>query len=307
MITGEGRILVAKGGSIRGKAQTVPQGELQGLIQILAITVGPAEVAVDATYVLRGIKRMRRGEASRTNADLWHELGAVLQRRPGGLEILSFHHIGSHKTKGQLYDEQDSIYLRHYVANEIADAMASEAAEQNEIDAGVAKELFRLDERVGLVQRRLLEVAKLTWISATHKKADRQPVGVKATQRRHKELKEAKAKTAHLLDQTGNSCRRCLGRCESADDRLHWYRRPCGGGLAPPGVHKTHCFEIYKGMGFCSTCGCWSARRHLGLRTACQPASQAGRQNLRRIRLGIRPQGLPTWPDEDQAGEGELH
>ena len=30
-----------------------------------------AEVAIDATYVLKGLARLRRGETPKTNADLW--------------------------------------------------------------------------------------------------------------------------------------------------------------------------------------------------------------------------------------------
>ena len=74
---------------------------------------------------------------------------------------------------------------------------------------------------------------------------------------------------------------------ERDDRQLHVFGHP---------VHRSHLAHLYRGLILCSRCGCVAAARVHKLRHPCQPATQYGVNNLRRLQAGLPPRGVSAWP-----------
>ena len=110
------------------------------------------------------------------------------------------------------------------------------------------------------------------------------------------------------------NCARCHSNCSTLNKTIckQWLASPCTAiGLAHDrpvplpyehvhvgklDVHESHYLCVFRGVIFCNKCGSVSKRTKLGyLARKCEPPTQAGKNNLDRIRRNRPPINM-EWP-----------
>ena len=81
MLTQSGSVVMAFGGPVLGQRQTVPRAELTGLKWLLRATRGDFTIAIDAMYVLKGLRKLKKGLFPGTNTDIWADIGELVRGR----------------------------------------------------------------------------------------------------------------------------------------------------------------------------------------------------------------------------------
>ena len=63
-------------------------------------------------------------------------------------------------------------------------------------------------------------------------------------------------------------------------------------------LHSSHELRVFKGLYYCTRCGCYASSAPKRLKSECLGLGKAGRAVLARIQGGLLPPGLRAWPDE---------
>ena len=68
--------------------------------------------------------------------------------------------------------------------------------------------------------------------------------------------------------------------------------------ISHTGIHVSHIMAVYKGIYYCTVCGAVLGTKLVKLKRACEPPTDAGLSNKRRINDGLRPYSVTLWPIE---------
>ncbi len=85
-------------------------------------------------------------------------------------------------------------------------------------------------------------------------------------------------------------CKRCRLRSATTSSLRSLRAKPCAGTLAAQ-CHPSHRLRVNNAITWCTRCGAYTTRRPRRLRERCpgQPRSEAQRNVIRRLRLGLQP------------------
>ena len=63
-------------------------------------------------------------------------------------------------------------------------------------------------------------------------------------------------------------------------------------------LHPSHELRVFRGLYYCTRCGCYASKAPKRLKSECVGLSKTGSAVLSRIQRGLLPPGLRAWPDE---------
>ncbi len=215
-------------------------------------------------------------------------------------------HLLTNPTKG-VYS---CCSMSDLLGNDHADKLAEQQAEALDLPLNVTAPILNNMKLVTKIQHRLVTI-------------------LCSLPNRTKESKLPKAKvlptpwynieTKHVPFEDGCrvACARCKNSFHSKDPNLkQWLSSTCiaiGTAADRPiplpyeaihignnNVHSTHSLKQYRGLIFCSKCGCRTEGAVLKkLSAPCQPPTKSyGLPAVKALRQGKRPPGMKFWPDE---------
>ncbi len=282
--------------------QTVPLAELQAVQSALLATEGPITVAVDSVIVAKGI---RRGPSFRHsfNQYRWRVFWeCAANRQITVVKVRS--HVPAATAVSKGYDPQ------LWLANELADKLADEAARRAQLPARNIQEVAAADKLTLEVQQHILTVAHSVCQASKElygpsSVGDR---GVEARGRqaaRRSELASAIAQSMHRFSQQRFRCLDCHGAPGmGAEARLAFFRSPCP--KLPLQVHPSHKVARHRGLLWCTVCGKTGSQRFESFRAECGAPTAHGRRVLDKLRAGRLPPGHKAWPDDEEGTGLEL-
>ncbi len=238
-----GNLLASGSGPLTSWRQTVPLAELEAATQLALSTKGDLTFHVDATYVLRGV---RRGSASvpKRHSYQWQRFwAAVGDRRAEALKI------AAHKTLDQAL--QEGVDPVAWEANDQADKLAERAAAEAQLPAEAVAAVQRLDEEARRVQLHLaavaLHVAKAApSLYGPSSRLQRRAEAANRARGKQEELEAAQRLTEHSVDLTTGRCTKCLRGPTAALPKLLFLRSACEG--RPHELHDSHAIRLTRGL-----------------------------------------------------------
>jgi hypothetical protein len=248
-------------GALPGRNQTVPIAELWALCRLAELTAGNLDVAIDASYVVKGWKRGPQWH-HRTNQSLWNRLWLAVQNRAGDLEVTW---SKSHCTEGQL--EQGLTSPWGFWVNSLADSLAGKAAEESQLPETVADLVRWVDSRAVLILNRLISACRLWQAQPEAAKEKAEPKAKAEWVGKEARILQAISGSAHFVvtQATVLVCRHCNTRASKrlpVADVLKWIGSPCKNSELrpviediPPFIHPTHSYMKMQGCHFCAVCG----------------------------------------------------
>ena len=148
-------------GPLPGGRQTVPKAEMFALIALLQLALAchgphwvPDEDYVcisDCQYLVNGFHNGRHQTSQGLNGDLWSRLWELVDLLHGKVKV---HKVAAHCSASDIVNHH--ITLEDAIGNSTADALATIAAEQCQVDSSIVKTLHKLDELAWKVQRRIV-------------------------------------------------------------------------------------------------------------------------------------------------------
>ena len=266
VLSGAGELLLSIRGPLGGVSQTVPRAELIAFLLIIEHTTGYLPVCTDSKYVYNGFSKGPRHHHG-YNKDLWARFWKTYSARNG---ICKLDWTPSHEDEGSLVS--GAVLPWHWVANFIADKLASKTAADFQIDRDDWLEYEKLYNRASSVRRRLVAVHEL-WFSLN----ENQYVFHRDTARlQERELKRARvdadqsalddpcSQISVLVSASRHKINRstklwtCTSCWTSADSRtsglIPWLKGICFN-TKPPWVDPTHDYCYQAPWHLCLRCG----------------------------------------------------
>ena len=285
-------------GSLAGLRQSVPQAELNAVLELAKRTDGDMICVVECEYLVKGYRRGPRA-VHRSHADLWSQLWRALQDRAGYLRVRQVH---SHATADEL--RSGDVDAFDYIGNEMVDKAAGMGAALNQVRASIHSYIDRTDAKAGLIQPRLVVVAMAASEASKQSRAvaakERRANMKMSAAERQLRLERALATTRHSIVKVRSKfrCRFCRQQ-RVKKWAARWLEAPCKI-LRPLALHHSHCYVMHRGLHFCWRCGGVGSQRLRLLAEPCKPPTRAGSLVIRRMaRKPPRlPRGLTAWPDE---------
>ena len=294
VLSAEGETVAYGWGPLTSWRQTVPLSELEAATQLARCTVGDLIVNVDATYVVRGV---RRGPANppRRHRFQWQRFWEAVGRRTMVALKIKAHQSCEEAIAGGV-SETD------WKANDAADKLAERAATEAQLPATAVAEVQRLDADTMKVQQHLaavaLDVAKRApSLYGPSSRLQRRAEAAARARERREILEEARRLTTHSLDEATGRCRNCLRGPTGSQPNLDFLRELCTG--RPYAIHATHTMNLTRGLWWCERCGGIGHKKFQKLSRQCQPPSASAVRTIARLRRGDRPYHLSQWPDKE--------
>jgi ribonuclease HI len=279
-----------------GWRQTVPLSELDAARIALLCTTGPATLIIDSSFVVKGIRRgphFKHAVHSHQWRAFWEAAG---DRAVTAVKITS--HLSAQEA------EAAGTSTQHWFANQQADQLAEQAAQEAQIPEDHLAAIHSVDTLAREVQEHLSAVAlavaqdnrSLYGPSSKHQRAA--DARNRAAARAEK-LEAILAQTAHVWCKRSNRCLACFKAPTRAVPKEVFLQTACTG--RPSGIHSSHRLRRHRGLWFCSVCGSSGAKRFTsrGLGGPCHPPSSSGRRTLTRLQEGSLPYHRRAWPDEE--------
>ena len=296
-------------GTLEG-LQTVPRAELRALVWIASMTDGDIEIAVDASYVVKGYEKGER-HLHLNHQDLWGQLWAAVDHRVGSIRLVW---TKSHPSAAYL-SKHPEVPEWQYHMNAWADAFADRAAEIGLLDLGqsVVRDIRSTDIKANNIMKRLVAATKAwqdfaTAIREWLEEAGAQfepPTNKTPAKRRAQLLETAITDSCHVIERHGRAlrCKECMTGVKAGATmlcKLSWAETPCTPAidhryvpqLKGVGVHASHSPMMYRGVIYCAKCGGWKVRKSAKLIELCQSPTAGGKALLRAIEKGRLPAGL---------------
>jgi ribonuclease HI len=293
ILSAEGTLVAYGWGPLTSWRQTVPLAELEAATQLARCTLGDLVINIDATYVVRGVRRGADNPPARHKYQWQRFWEAVGCRSVVALKIKAHQSRESALAAG--------IRDTDWAANDAADKLAERAAAEAQLPGSAVAEVQRLDADTLKVQQHLaavaLDVAKKapTLYGPSSRLQRRAEASARARDRRE-ELEEARRLTTHSLDESGR-CRNCLRGPAGAQPTLAFLREACTG--RPFAIHATHTMHLTRGLWWCERCGGIGHRKFQKLSRECKPPTAHAVRTIARLKRGDRPYHLSQWPDEE--------
>ena len=290
-------------------AQSVPRAELKALIELLDRTEGDVEVFVDCASVVIGWRKHPRSMQGAANLDLWQQLWAVREGRRGKVTVT--------KTKAHCTDAEidaGEIGGLEFLANAAADEVAKLAGHRLRLDEHQRSSVLWVDEMAYRVQQHLLDRCKQildsdlyhqelqqTRLRRRGSKSNKRQVVATRRLKRRLQLSSWLRNTQHSVRKGKRGwlqCRQCMIQARPGP----WLEQPCEpsrAALQAAGIHPSHKVRSVKGIVACWSCGCWSARRLVKLRSRCSGVlntKASSRRVLEALEKGQLPPGCTAWP-----------
>ena len=274
---------------------------------ILAVMVAPGScicVVTDSELTFLGIGDRRRcGE----NADVWVALWNLVSTKSLRLtgKWVKAHLLEKPELRAKYPTACVDVF-----GNACADQLAERAAIPAQVPDTVAKTVLSWQARTLAIQKRM--VAILMHLVVEFPRATRPSVRRPFVC----PLERAACESEHMvvLRKHGASCATCLQGCaDGLDAQRLWLSTPCLGHAIPLDsmearpvpvplspdfptymsgrvVHCSHAVFVFKGLAFCTQCGCFGAWRVKNLVLACAGITKYGTNSLRRILAGNPPE-----------------
>ena len=318
-------------GDLPGEFQTAPRACLQAFIFALANTKGHLVVKPDASYLVDGFRERRFKTPDGTNADLWHEVGQLINTRPRGVAGVEVVKVDAH-IKAEVVIA-GGVDMDDYHGNVMADALAGHGASISAVPQAVVQAQAGLDTRSWKILHRLVAVNMQMAKSCPKRSGEHKP----------KRQKQAKTHLQRLFDDSGHDfnglqCPRrirhlptrlacgCCGQGSSKKTIKAWLKQsPCKGPMIPSttigcdavrpqpdsiirvgraDLHRSHLLRHRLGLWWCSSCGYYTTVGNAGKKSSAKnlkkecsrEASGAGKDYLDRIALGKMPKKGLEWP-----------
>ena len=249
--------------------------------------------------------------------DLWMQVRRQVLYTEGVREIRCVK-VKAHTTEEDLRTGKYGITEFTRAGNNFADRAANEAADMAAIDQCIVTRVRATDAEAYVVLRRLVAVnMHCVRRLDINKKQQHAEAKISLHEKRlgtamyAEYLKATSHKVVALSD--GWRCSVCRSFTIKAN-LLEWCETPCskvisdvkGTRMGRGTVHYTHNLRHTRGVLWCRSCGFHSVMRCDKLAKKClctglirQP-TLAGHETIRRMSIGIPPQGLQAWPDLEQ-------
>ena len=303
-----------------GSPQTVPRSELFAVLALVRLLSPDSicHVVSDSIITVNGIRSERRTGA---NSDLWSMLWkTVLSKRI---------HLTAEWVKAHTLD--DPSLLKDYptsperaFGNACADKLADRAALVADLSPEEYAPVKALYALVQQVQKRLIAI--LQHLVENFPRCFSRPRLVRQPAPLLSSLVLSSAHTPVCFSKS-IQCITCLMRCVGSSARSFqgFLSSPCMGTpvelvapsavnfqprLMPPALkifvagrclHPSHTIRVWRGLYFCTSCGCIAGHNVKKLGAICTHLkSRQGFKNLKCIAEDKRPHGTPSWPSSDQ-------
>jgi ribonuclease HI len=293
VLNAEGEIVARGWGPLTSWRQTVPLSELEAATQLARCTLGDLDINIDASYVVRGVRRGPENLPKRYTYQwqkFWEAVGgrAVVARK-----------IKAHQSREEALGA--GVAESDWAANEAADQLAEQAAMAAQLPAEAVAEVQRLDAEALKVQQHLAAVAldvarRAPSLYGPSSRLQRRAEAAQRARERRETLEEARRLTTHSLDEAGR-CKNCLRGPTGAQPALAFLRELCTG--RPHAIHATHAMNLTRGLWWCERCGGIGHRKFQKLSRECKRPSASAVRTIARLQKGDRPYHLSRWPDEE--------
>ncbi len=307
----DGDVVQMMRGTCTGWFPSVPRGELTAMLRFARWARIPARYVGDCKYVTDAVEMGIPGKLTSSacaHADLWREAKRLLQDHGQGIEVTK---TKAHRSRTRaIEDGNDGV--EHWEGNMAADAAAKSLAKKvwlENCEPRGRDEAKRADLRTLLVR---------TAVSAygAMRALDGIPVPGK---RRRRDVAEKNGRCGdHVLvprpGQKGSWCQHCRLVTTTPTSWRSLAAKPCKGDISDM-IHISHSLRWSGRVLYCGKCGWYTSRIPRSLRKPCRgaPASEAARNVLRRLRLGLPPTtahyhtDLVTRFDDRVDAHGDAH
>ena len=289
--------IVAQGwGPLEGWRQTVPLSELEAATQLAASIQGDLQLYVDASYLVRGV---RRGPEYR------HQYHAHQWRR--------FLDYSGGEGSGGTENQSPPDPRRGRVLRASRTSRGTRTRRPTPWQRGPpwrrscrptpSQRWARHDDETLQVQQHLLAVATIVAKAAPQlygpsSRLQRRPDAAHRARERAAVLDEAGRLTQHVVNERTGRCLRCL-RAPSAElPRLAFLQTACTG--QPYQIHESHVVRHTRGLRWCEKRGGLGHQRFVKLGRACMDPPESAKRAIRRLQDGVLPYGFKSWPDEGE-------
>lgn len=307
---------------LAGEKQTVPRSELAACIMVISRVAagdGPVEIVTDSllTWEVHS-KGPEAFTSSTANGDLWQVFWSHSERL--GHDRVKLRWVKAHATVEHLVSGRVSYV--DLMGNAAADALADRAAKVAEVCSADASRVLGCVNLANRIQLRAVAILiHVASVSERRPKTD----GFGRRANAPIPLNTLALASPHKLIPVGSvwHCSVCLeSRHRSLSDFKAWISTECKPteplsvcrreasvrhSRVPQGVevltgkhvlHSSHELRVFRGLYYCTRCGCYASSAPKRLKSECQGLGKAGRTVLSKIQRGLLPPGLRAWPDE---------
>ena len=298
--------------NLPGKVQTVARGECFALLK--ALQLAPCGIKLEFVTDNKGVyDKFQSGRAAAilsNNGDFSKQIFEEISVKDIDLKV---RWMPSHLEED---DDEVAIFglsVADIRGNNHADKMAGEAAINFKVDLNASAAVLHNAALVRRIQKRLVAIIQ----SLVARKRDPKINAVVQVLPTKQDPEDLFQFSSHVLHNDGK-CIKCA-RCRNSYNISHsycnkWIISECpviGGSEDRPrplpltfmnfgkrSICPTHKLNIYKGLVYCRTCGCYVISSLRLLASPCMPASTAGKQNLKMINQGKKPVKDFVWPTD---------
>ena len=304
-----------------GVEQTVPRGELYGILLIVRFAADGAKLDIrsDSKTNVDLFYTTSSNTLASTNGDLWYELWQLINSKSLDVTLTWVKgHCESNHVAAQF-----SLSLHDIYGNACADRLADRAAQAYEIAPQDALDLLWFYGVARKIQARAICVLS----SVIPQRSTVPPAPICPPRRPSTPIGVALFNSSHTFLKVGPSmrCSRCFEVAPLVTSHFRdWLASPCrpDGSLAyaffsgkrrPAALpthrpvvvgrrpaHSSHTLFSFRGLVFCRKCGYYALNRFLKLAEPCEIRNpDAARKRVRNLLRGQLPHGVPSWPNED--------
>jgi len=170
----DGAVLGGMAGQVPG-AQTVNRGELFSSVLALEITSGPVTIITDSAFVMNNFAVDDDVGTAKFHLDLWGRLAAAKAARSAQGCQCQMLKVKSHRSAEEVLAQGGCVL--HWLANELADGLASWAAGVWCLPPAVVLEVEEIDLKAKLVQDRLAYISSTFGNHLSHPEGHHHPEG----------------------------------------------------------------------------------------------------------------------------------
>ena len=317
MMDGDSQAIGAMSSTLCGDVeQTQIAACLDAIHHTVKFSEGDVHIKPDCNAAVDGLRKVIRGEMDKycANAIQWQSIKEALTERRGHVRISR---VDAHADV-RAYIEQ-GLDVADWLGNEMADALAGQAAEENSVSYGTEANWFSLQGRATRILRRAIAVHRLflaepgqhiargVWVQGEH------PVQKAIKESGHQLIKDERGAFQCKL------CGQRAGRRQLKDwlaqgpcialrmQGSEWKSLDAKTGrsvrIGSRQTHASHCLAWHRGVWFCTACGAY-AKAVEDQKSTChnlseecrKSANKGGLDVLNRIAQGRPPRSGMEWP-----------
>ena len=315
-------MLAGFAGSVAGILQTNNRACLTAFIFILKHTTGDVEVVPDAKYLSDGCCRKRYNRPDGINADLWYQVGVLINERNGHVKVRK---TDAHVKQDVVLKGQHNIY--DYMGNKMADVLANKGAELNRISSSEELRIDFLRGRTNKALKRAVE-AYAFLINETSSHVCSFEKGHMEQVDHHTRFQRLIHKSGHVfcgqlkylkdVPRNGLTCIKCHAHA-AVNNVVQWLEQSkCNdemyfdwSGIGAEWVkddsskwHPSHQVLHKRGIWWCASCGAFMCK---GSRTVARllkdpckkKCAECGKSVINRLQQGKTPTTRHNWPLEE--------